>query len=333
MEEKYVAFFDSGVGGLTLLSAFCRAYPGCPTLYFGDNANAPYGDRPAADIRRLALAAFDRIAVYPVRAAAVACNTVTAACIGELRRRFPFPVVGVEPAVRPAVAAARGGRVLLLCTRATLAGARVRRLLSERPDTAVVAHCPARLAAAVEENLFRLSSLSVDPFLPPGKFDAAVLGCTHYVWLRAAFERALGCPVFDGTAGTLRRLAAAAGLPPPQEGRDRGGEGRSPRPADRLAPKAGTADRLAPKTGTADHRAQKVGTAAHPPSETGTAAHRAPQTGTAAHRAPQTGTAAHHISENTNDCSKNGGKIGQKSPVFLGPSAKFDARAYRLLQK
>ena len=60
MEEKYVAFFDSGVGGLTLLSAFCRAYPGCPTLYFGDNANAPYGDRPAADIRRLGFDAESR---------------------------------------------------------------------------------------------------------------------------------------------------------------------------------------------------------------------------------------------------------------------------------
>ena len=309
MEEKYVAFFDSGVGGLTLLSAFCRAYPGCPTLYFGDNANAPYGDRPAADIRRLALAAFDRIAVYPVRAAAVACNTVTAACIGELRRRFPFPVVGVEPAVRPAVAAARGGRVLLLCTRATLAGARVRRLLSERPDTAVVAHCPARLAAAVEENLFRLSSLSVDPFLPPGKFDAAVLGCTHYVWLREAFERALGCPVFDGTAGALRRLAAAAGLPPPQEGRE--GEGLSPRPADHLAP----------KTGTPDHRAQKTGRAAHRGQKTGTADHFALKTGTVDHRA-----------QKTNVCSQKIAKNAAKFPIFLGPCAQFDARAYLLLQ-
>ena len=304
MQEKFVAFFDSGVGGLTLLAAFCRTYPHCPTLYFGDNAHAPYGDRPAGEIRRLALDAFARIAAYPVRAAAVACNTVTAACIGELRRRFSFPVVGVEPAVRPAVAAARGGRVLLLCTRATLAGARVRRLLAERPDTAVVAHCPARLAAAVEENLFHLSGLSVSPFLPPGRFDAAVLGCTHYVWLRAAFERALGCPVFDGTEGTLRRLAAAAGLPPPREGR----EGLSPRPADRSASGTGM------------------------PSETGTAAHLPSETGTAAHRALQTGT-AFHFPQNTNICSKIGGQKGQKSPVFLGPSANFDARAYQLLQK
>ena len=329
MEEKYVAFFDSGVGGLTLLSAFCRAYPGCPTLYFGDNANAPYGDRPAADIRRLALAAFDRIAVYPVRAAAVACNTVTAACIGELRRRFPFPVVGVEPAVRPAVAAARGGRVLLLCTRATLAGARVRRLLAERPDTAVVAHCPARLAAAVEENLFRLSALSVSPFLPPGKFDAAVLGCTHYVWLREAFERALGCPVFDGTAGALRRLAAVAGLLPPQEGRE--GEGLSPRPADCFAPEAGEADRRGQKGGAADHLAPKTGTPDHRAQKTGRAAHRGQKTGTADHFALKTGTVDHRA-QKTNVCSQKIAKNAAKFPIFLGPCAQFDARAYLLLQ-
>ena len=59
MEREYVAFFDSGVGGLTLLSAFCHVYPGVPALYFGDNANAPYGGRPAGEIRRLVFAAFE----------------------------------------------------------------------------------------------------------------------------------------------------------------------------------------------------------------------------------------------------------------------------------
>lgn len=194
MEGEYVAFFDSGVGGLTLLSAFCHVYPGVPALYFGDNANAPYGGRPAGEIRRLVFAAFEELARFPVRAAVVACNTATAVCIEELRRRFPFPVVGVEPALRPAAESARGGRLLLLCTRATFASGRVRRLLAGCPSPVVV-RCPARLAAAVDANALSLASLSVGPFLPPGRFAAAVLGCTHYVWLRRAFSAALGCPV------------------------------------------------------------------------------------------------------------------------------------------
>ena len=339
MEEEYVAFFDSGVGGLTLLSAFCHVYPGVPALYFGDNANAPYGGRPAGEIRRLVFAAFEELARFPVRAAVVACNTATAVCIEELRRRFPFPVVGVEPALRPAAESARGGRLLLLCTRATFASSRVRRLLAGCPSPVVV-RCPARLAAAVDANALSLASLSVGPFLPPGRFAAAVLGCTHYVWLRRAFSAALGCPVYDGTAGALRRLAAAAGLPDPD------GSAAAARRGEDAAPPAGTADHAgedaAAGAGTADHAGKNaaagVGTADHPEKSRffrPFCPRGADGLGMADHCgegiSPKIGTAA-HFAANANGCSKKSPKMAEKRPIFLGSGGKFNEIAYDTLQ-
>ncbi|HIX47052.1 MAG TPA: aspartate/glutamate racemase family protein [Candidatus Borkfalkia faecigallinarum] len=325
MEEEYVAFFDSGVGGLTLLSAFCHVYPGVPALYFGDNANAPYGGRPAGEIRRLVFAAFEELARFPVRAAVVACNTATAVCIEELRRRFPFPVVGVEPALRPAAESARGGRLLLLCTRATFASGRMRRLLAGCPSPVVV-RCPARLAAAVDANALSLASLSVGPFLPPGRFAAAVLGCTHYVWLRRAFSAALGCPVYDGTAGALRRLAAAAGLPDP----------------DGLPAAARRGEDAAAGAGTADHAGKNAaagaGTADHPEKSRffrPFCPRGADGLGMADHCgegiSPKIGTAA-HFAANANGCSKKSLKMAEKRPIFLGSGGKFNEIAYDTLQ-
>ena len=339
MEGEYVAFFDSGVGGLTLLSAFCHVYPGVPALYFGDNANAPYGGRPAGEIRRLVFAAFEELARFPVRAAVVACNTATAVCIEELRRRFPFPVVGVEPALRPAAESARGGRLLLLCTRATFASGRVRRLLAGCPSPVVV-RCPARLAAAVDANALSLASLSVGPFLPPGRFAAAVLGCTHYVWLRRAFSAALGCPVYDGTAGALRRLAAAAGLPDPD------GSAAAARRGEDAAAGAGTADHAgedaAAGAGTADHAgknaAPPIGRADHPEKSRffrPFCPRGADGLGMADHCgegiSPKIGTAA-HFAVNTNGCSKKSPKMAENRPIFLGSGGKFNEIAYDTLQ-
>lgn len=188
-------------------------YPSGRYLYFGDNLNAPYGNRTGEDIRRLTENAFARMAAYPLSAAVIACNTVTAECAEELRRKYPFPVVGVEPAVKPAAEFARGGKVLLMATRATLASPRLGALLEKYAGgTRFVLHCPEDLAGQIENNVFRLSRLRATDFIPKGNFDAAVLGCTHYVFLKEALRTALGCPVFDGNAGAAGRLASLVGL-------------------------------------------------------------------------------------------------------------------------
>ena len=208
----FTAVFDSGVGGLTVLRALAQRCPRERFGYFGDNANAPYGNRLPEEIERLAFATFRRLARYPLKAAVVACNTVTAVCVEKLRAAFSFPVFGVEPAVRPAVL--RGGKVLLLATRATLESARVRALLA-KTGGCVHAHCPARLAGEIEKNIFSLARADVEGCLAPlsrGRYDAVVLGCTHYVFVKERIEKALGCPAFDGNIGTADHFAASMNI-------------------------------------------------------------------------------------------------------------------------
>ena len=238
MDNGYIVFFDSGVGGLTLLAECARRFPGEDYLYYGDNANAPYGGRSGEEILSLVRAAFGGIcAAYPVRAAVIACNTATAVCIDALRAELPFPVVGVEPALRPAVRFAAGGEVLLLATRATLGSTRVGRLIASCGSAAIRPYCPGDLAGEIEKNIFRLSR--VHPALPEGQFAAAVLGCTHYVWLKDRISSALRCPVFDGNAGAVSRLAQVAGLRPEGE-------------------MSGTADHRGDKTNVCSGKVQKM---------------------------------------------------------------------------
>ena len=189
MEEKFTAFFDSGVGGLALLGEFCKRFPGERCIYYGDNTNAPYGNRSHAEICFLTEKAFAEISRYPIKAALIACNTVTAECVEEMRKKYTFPIVGIEPAIKPAALSFPGGKVLLLATRATLQSERMKKLLSEY-----------------------LEKISLAEHLPKGEFDAVVLGCTHYSFLRKKIESWFACPVFDGIAATVRRLAIVANI-------------------------------------------------------------------------------------------------------------------------
>ena len=208
MEKNRIVFFDSGVGGITLLKEFLTRCPSAPCAYFGDNENAPYGNRAEGEIRRLAENAFGRIALLSPRAAVIACNTVTAECADALRKKYSFPIVGIEPAVRPAAAAVGKGRILLLATHATLASARVRELIRKNcGQCTIVPHCPALLAGEIERNIFDLSRIRLETHIPRGGYAAVVLGCTHYIFLRERIGEFCRCPVFDGNAGTADHLA------------------------------------------------------------------------------------------------------------------------------
>lgn len=207
--EGGVGFFDSGLGGLTVLSSCLKHLCGIPVYYYGDNARAPYGNLPEATIRAYTEEAFRQFASLRARAAVIACNTATAVCADFLRRQYPFPVVGAEPAVRSA--AVPGGLIFVLVTCATAQSARFS-ALCERVERefphARLCVCPsAGLAEAVEKHLTEGKSFPLSGLLPPGRPDAVVLGCTHYVFLREEIRRFYGCPVYDGNEGIARELS------------------------------------------------------------------------------------------------------------------------------
>ena len=199
-----IGVFDSGIGGLTVLAACRRLLPAVRFYYWGDNGHAPYGSRPREEIASLALRAMGRFARLGVDGAVIACNTVTAVCIGQLRAACKFPVIGMEPAVRPAALACK--HVLVLATPRTAESGRLQALIARcRGCNFEVCALP-HLAGAIEGALTRGERLTLSDHLPRGSYDGVVLGCTHYAFFREEIARFYGCKVFDGGEGAARRL-------------------------------------------------------------------------------------------------------------------------------
>ena len=223
-KNDYIAVFDSGVGGISVLRHLRQALPGERFVYFGDSANAPYGSRPTAEVRALTLAAVEKLLrEYPLKALVVACNTATAAAIGDIRAAHPeLIVVGIEPALKVAADHFPGGRVGVLATEVTLREEKFDTLLHRFDEEVTIFKIPApglvelveagRVDTAETEALLKRV---LGPYL--GKLDAVVLGCTHYPFARAAISRVLGSHVVlldggEGTARETRRRLEQAGL-------------------------------------------------------------------------------------------------------------------------
>lgn len=209
-QSDAVVVFDSGIGGLNLLCACAARVPCAHYYYISDPANVPYGNRPREEIMRLTLAALDGIEELNPAALVVACNTVTANCIDELRQRYSFPVVGIQPAVKQA--AAHGGKCLVLATNATVKSPSFLNLVNRfaPPDTRV-AGCE-NLASYVEWNILSLPDELPRELLPDFKADSVVLGCTHYAFVKRQIERRYGCPVYDGIEGTAAHFSEIMGI-------------------------------------------------------------------------------------------------------------------------
>lgn len=202
-----IAFFDSGIGGLTVLAECRKRLEGELFYYYGDNAHAPYGNLPPEKIRRYVFRAFEKFRRLHVKAVVVACNTATAVCVEELRRKYSFPIIGAEPAVF--AGAKQNGRVFVLATKATCESERFYRLCKKAFEKYLSSEvCPMpceQLAGAIEKNLFT-EAFDYSSFLPKGKPDAVVLGCTHYIYLKKYIENFYGCPVLDGNEGIAKQL-------------------------------------------------------------------------------------------------------------------------------
>ena len=207
-----VAFFDSGIGGLTVLHACTTRIGGHVFYYYGDNANAPYGNLSEEKIFSLVTAAFDTFEKLEVKAAVIACNTVTAVCAEKLRARYSFPIIGAEPAIKPA--ARLGGDIFILATSATCKSAKFqslcRRVEEEYPYANLLIHpCP-QLAGEIEKGMEK-GDFDISIHIPTGKPSAVVLGCTHYIYIKERLKRHYSCPIFDGNLGISTRLSTLLG--------------------------------------------------------------------------------------------------------------------------
>ena len=206
-----IGILDSGVGGVSLLRHAVRVLPNENFIYYGDNRNVPYGPRPFEEIRELAAAAVDALLEQEVKALVLACNTITAAYATTLRENVRIPVIGMEPALKPASMVRKGGQVLALATKATLSLERFARLMGLYGD-GVIPLEGAGLVELVESGKMESAEahdVLANLFAPyiDQQIDAIVLGCTHYPFLRRQIESFFpNAEIFDGMDGTARQL-------------------------------------------------------------------------------------------------------------------------------
>jgi len=211
-----IGFMDSGLGGLSVLIEAVKEMPGEDFLYFGDSANAPYGVRPQEEIKKLTFNVVEMLMKRGIKGLAVACNTATSAAVRSLRETYPdLPIVGIEPAIKPAVESNRGGRIIVLATPMTIAQEKYKKLVEKyRGDTDLKSVACPGLMEFVEEGDLDGPDLPgyfeehLKPFLTPDT-ETIVLGCTHYPFIRDRLKEYLdnaSIEIIDGSLGTAREL-------------------------------------------------------------------------------------------------------------------------------
>jgi glutamate racemase len=193
-----IGFFDSGVGGLAVLSEVARKLRRHRFLYFADAAHFPYGDRTDAEIILRSHRVVRFLIDCGARAIVVACNTASTVALASLRRSFGLPFIGVVPAVKPAALQSRTGRIAVLATEGTLRSRAFDDLVKAFAAHVTVLPLPASGLADLVERGALLATDTVDLLercLAPAReqmVDTLVLGCTHYSFLRRRIERMMG---------------------------------------------------------------------------------------------------------------------------------------------
>lgn len=227
MEQKNcgpIAVIDSGVGGISVLRELLRVMPNEKYIYFADSKNAPYGTKSKCEVLELMLENTDRLLSLGAKAIVVACNTATSAAVRAMREKYPsLPIVGIEPAIKPAVQVCENPTVAVMATPLTLAEEKFHTLSGRFADEAEIIPLPCPgLMEIIEDG--HTDGEIVDTYLNKtfsslgGKTpDAVVLGCTHYPFVRGAVQKYFGekTRIFDGGEGTAKeakRRIIEAGL-------------------------------------------------------------------------------------------------------------------------
>ncbi|MBE6605686.1 MAG: glutamate racemase [Ruminococcaceae bacterium] len=219
-----IAVIDSGVGGISVLSELLRIMPHESYIYFADSKNAPYGVKTRDEVLAIMLENTKILLGEGAKAIVVACNTATSAAVRVMREKYPsLPIVGIEPAIKPAALVCEHPTVVVMATPLTLKEEKFKNLMDRfaSDEEIIPLACPG-LMEIIESGQTDgevVDAYVRDVFAPLGdkKIDAVVLGCTHYPFVKKTLEKFLGdnVVILDGAAGTAReakRRIEAAGL-------------------------------------------------------------------------------------------------------------------------
>ncbi len=211
LKNRPIAVFDSGVGGISVLKELIKQMPDEDYIYFGDTGNAPYGSKDHGFIHDLTLRNAAMLVNSGIKALVVACNTATSIAINDLRKIYSdIAVIGVEPAIKPAVLQKEHPTVVVMATPATLSEGKYVALTERYKNKAEIIPLPCpRLAGMIEKGIVsgkELDDYLIELFAPlKGRnIDSIVLGCTHYPFIRGEIERMFdeNVTLFNGAQGT-----------------------------------------------------------------------------------------------------------------------------------
>ena len=212
LDQRPVGLLDSGLGGISVLGEALRQLPNEDYVYYGDTANAPYGDKTPEEVLGLVHQAVERLIELRCKAIVIACNTATSVSAGKLRQELALPIIGMEPALKPASLLPGDGKILVMATRVTLALPKFQALMAQYGRDAVPVPCPGLMECVERGELegpqvTALLRQLLDPWLSQ-PVKAVVLGCTHYPFLRKAIAALFPeeTPLIDGNAGSVRQL-------------------------------------------------------------------------------------------------------------------------------
>jgi glutamate racemase len=211
-----IAFFDSGIGGITVLYQAMKQLPHEDFLYYADTLHVPYGTKSKDEVNQYVKSSIDLIIKEEVKAIVIACNTATSIAVSELRSAYDVPIIGMEPAVKPAIEMNRttGKRVLVFATPLTLKQAKYAELISRVDDQYIVDSLPLPELVVFCEALNFEGKAIMDYFISKlSEFDLSiygtiVLGCTHYPFYKNILKKILPnhIQIIDGRLGTINRL-------------------------------------------------------------------------------------------------------------------------------
>ncbi len=208
-----IGVFDSGMGGISVLGELQRHMPTENYIYYGDSANAPYGAKSAEELIELSIQVSDYLVSQGVKAIVIACNTATSAAVQVLRAKYDIPIIGMEPALKPAVEGTENGRVAVMATEVTLREKKFSRLMENLIQPAplrrfhVRTWCPCgRRFVCGDKIEMAIRRCFADVNIE--EVTSVVLGCTHFVFLKESVKTVLGdnIKIYDGNFGTVRHL-------------------------------------------------------------------------------------------------------------------------------
>jgi len=209
-----IGFLDSGIGGLSVLYEAIKQLPLEDYIYYADTANVPYGNKSREQIKRYVFEAVGFMAQKNIKALVVACNTATSVAIQDIRRRYHFPIIGMEPAVKPAVKFVNDKRVLVFATPLTLCESKFINLLNQVDTNHSVDYVPLQDLVVFAE-AYQFDRSVITPYLRKklkdydlDRYGVVVLGCTHFPFfenhIRSIFPK--GTILVDGSKGTVQNL-------------------------------------------------------------------------------------------------------------------------------